>query len=494
MATESVKILIEAEDLASSKIANAAAKIDQNVKSIKDIGGKAKASTEFIGQLAGFAGGSEVGALASQVGGLTEKVSQFSEVSKLGGAGALAFKAGLAGLVGVVGFEFGKAIGNAVFQTEKWNEELAEAHTRSKELTSELIRQQEYRRGIEQRQIALLPESEQVPAQKIMLEKLQEDLEKFKEQRKQSLQAIKEQEKALTLSNFLEGQTTKGLWGGFTDFASDNMSAAFAKASGDIDTAKDKLQEADQQIASLTRDVEGLRRATSETEISMVNDEKENARKQAAKQFLASLKQQNELMSAQGDALYQLRAEAAGLNAEEQKRAVELMRQADAEKMRREQAAETSRAVIEAARQEEAAREKSNSLLLSEVERLKARALVLKEGEAAAKQYRLEQQGVSSDLAKQLIEAEGALAKAEEAKARMGGPAKQMGPTPELQAFQSRMLTRGPSQNNEPMRKVEKNTEDMAKLLENVEALMAKVAESTAKTANERGVKLIEVR
>ena len=82
MATESVKILIEAEDQASAKIAAASKEVENRIKNIKDVGGKAKASTEFLGTLAGALGGSEIAGFASQLGGLTEKVSAFSEVQK----------------------------------------------------------------------------------------------------------------------------------------------------------------------------------------------------------------------------------------------------------------------------------------------------------------------------------------------------------------------------------------------------------------------------
>ncbi len=52
MATASAKVIIDAEDLASKKMADAARNVERSVKNIKDVGGKAKASTEFIGTLA----------------------------------------------------------------------------------------------------------------------------------------------------------------------------------------------------------------------------------------------------------------------------------------------------------------------------------------------------------------------------------------------------------------------------------------------------------
>jgi len=134
--SESAKILIEAEDKATAVAAKAARNVETQIKGIKEVGGKAKASTEFIGVIANFAGGGQISAFAQQVAGLTEKTSQFAEVSKLGGAGALAFKAGLVAAAGAISFQVGKALGDVVFQTEKWNRELDRAKEKSQQLAN----------------------------------------------------------------------------------------------------------------------------------------------------------------------------------------------------------------------------------------------------------------------------------------------------------------------------------------------------------------------
>ena len=48
MASESIKILIEAEDKASMQVASASKNIEQSVKGVKETGQKAKASVEFM--------------------------------------------------------------------------------------------------------------------------------------------------------------------------------------------------------------------------------------------------------------------------------------------------------------------------------------------------------------------------------------------------------------------------------------------------------------
>lgn len=136
MATESVKILIEAEDKASAQIVAATKKIEGTVKATKDLTKNAKSSTEIFGSLAGALGGTEIGSFANQIGGLTGKLGEFSEIQKAGGAGSLAFKAGLVGVAGVIAFQVGNAIGNVIFQTEKWTEALKTATDESKRLES----------------------------------------------------------------------------------------------------------------------------------------------------------------------------------------------------------------------------------------------------------------------------------------------------------------------------------------------------------------------
>jgi hypothetical protein len=136
MATESAKIIIDAEDLASKKFEQAAKNAERNIKAVKETGAKAKASTEFFGALANTLGGSQLSGYAGQLAGLTEKVSQFSEISKEGGAGALAFKAGLVAVVATLSFQVGKAIGDVIFQTEKWTKELEKATEQASKLSN----------------------------------------------------------------------------------------------------------------------------------------------------------------------------------------------------------------------------------------------------------------------------------------------------------------------------------------------------------------------
>lgn len=153
-------------------------KIEQNVKSIKDVGGKAKASTEFIGTLASQLGGTQFGAYAGQLGQLNEKISQFAEVSKAGGAGALAFKAGLVAAVGVLSFKVGNAIGEAIAGTKRWRLELEAAEEAAKKLSTQVERAAGNRFGGQMQQIDLLGDPDaQKKATEDLLKQIDKDIE-----------------------------------------------------------------------------------------------------------------------------------------------------------------------------------------------------------------------------------------------------------------------------------------------------------------------------
>jgi hypothetical protein len=126
--SEGVEILISADDQASKVLGSVADNVDSKVKRIKEVGRGAKASTEFIGTLANQLGGTAFGQYASGLAQLTERIGNFSEVSKAGAGGALAFKAGLAGVALVVGYKIGEAVGNWWNDTAKWNAELDKAN------------------------------------------------------------------------------------------------------------------------------------------------------------------------------------------------------------------------------------------------------------------------------------------------------------------------------------------------------------------------------
>ena len=187
MTTASAKVIIDAEDLASKKIAEAARNVEQSVKNIKDVGGKAKASTEFIGTLATALGGSELGSYAGQLAQLTDRVSQFSEVSKAGTAGAMAFKLGLVAAVGAIAFKVGEAFSNVIFETKKMTREFERAKEAASELNNELAKSRDQSFSDRKEDIELIRDpKEKRAAQEALFKQLDNDVQGITNQLKNS--------------------------------------------------------------------------------------------------------------------------------------------------------------------------------------------------------------------------------------------------------------------------------------------------------------------
>lgn len=110
MATESVNFVISAEDKASAKFRQTQKELDQTAKSVREVGGKAKASAELVGSLANSLGGSWLGAASGQIAQLTERMSAFSEVGKSSTSAMLLFKATIVGTAAVAVYQFTSAI------------------------------------------------------------------------------------------------------------------------------------------------------------------------------------------------------------------------------------------------------------------------------------------------------------------------------------------------------------------------------------------------
>lgn len=167
MATPSAEILITADDQATAKFKQVEKSMVSTSKAFKASAGQAKASTEIIGTLANVTAGSSsaLSGFAGELAQITERLSAFSEVADKGGAGALAFRAGILAAAGALAFKLGKAIGDTIFQTEKMNAKFAEAVELAQKLNSELTQTQNSRfardladlekiTDLEQRQIA----------------------------------------------------------------------------------------------------------------------------------------------------------------------------------------------------------------------------------------------------------------------------------------------------------------------------------------------------
>lgn len=127
MTTEDVKYVIDAEDKASAKLRRSKDEAKKLVGEVKNLGGQSKASAELVGTLASQVGNAGFGSAAGEVAQLIERVSAFSDVAKGGGKAALLFKGGVAAAAGVIAFKLGNAIGDIIFDTQRWKREMADA-------------------------------------------------------------------------------------------------------------------------------------------------------------------------------------------------------------------------------------------------------------------------------------------------------------------------------------------------------------------------------
>jgi hypothetical protein len=443
MASESVKILIEAEDLASAKIAQASQKIEQNVKNIKSVGDKAKKSTEFLGSIAGLLGGSEIAGFASQFAGLTEKVSQFSEVSKAGGAGALAFKAGLVAAAGAIAFSIGNAIGNAIFQVDKWNKEIEKATERANELKQAIASVNQLRFDDKTVDIELIrdPEEKKAAYQDLLAE-LKTNLVGVEQQAKQSEKAAKE-------------------WGEAWQITGDRK--GFAKmAEEEAKNDRERLKALQEQA----KEVERILGIETEREAK----QKENK----SKDFIDSLREQLALEKAIGDQRFELEAQKTAVGADVGV-AADLLKQIEAQKQLVEADKKAAQEKEQKIKEEEASRKRIIDLIANENTKNQERLVLLNKGTEAAKVFSLVQQGVAQTEAERLAAESERISRLEKDKQNREEVNKTLMQPQE--AFQSRFLTRGPMSN--PNERLEKEAEKQTRLQEEQRKLLEALRENT---------------
>lgn len=458
MASESVKILIEADDLASAKIAQASQKIEQNVKKIKDVGDKAKKSTEFLGSIAGLLGGSEIASFAGQFAGLTDKVSQFSEVSKTGGAGAMAFKAGLVAAAGAIAFSVGNAIGNAIFQVDKWNKEIEKATERANELKQAMASVNQLRFDDKLADIELIRDPEEKKAAyQAMLADLKKNLVGVEQQAKQSEKAAKEWEEAWQITG--------------------NRKEYAKQAAQQVKDDRERLKALQEQAREVER-ILGI-------EAERAAKQKENQQIEASENYIQSLRDQLALEKAIGDERFKLEAQKTAFGADVGV-AADLLKQLDLQKQLVEADKKAAQEKEQKIKEEESSRKRIIDLIANENTKNQERLVLLNKGTEAAKVFSLVQQGVSETEAARLAAESERISKLEENKQNQAEVNKTLMQPQE--AFQSRFLTRGPMSN--PNERLEKEAEKQTRLAEEQKKLLESLRDNTKPRVNVKDVRL----
>lgn len=511
MTSASAKVIIDAEDLASKKIADAARAIEQNVKNIKDVGGKAKASTEFIGTLATALGGSEIGSYAGQLAQLTDRVSQFSEVSKAGAAGALAFKAGLVAAVGAIAFKAGESLGNVIFQTRQMTREFERAKDAAEDLNAELAKSRDTAFANQKEDIDLIRDpKEKRAAQEELFKQLDNDVQGITQQLKDSTKTADEWaaawkitgdrkayaeeaekqieidkarlEQAKSMRDELRRELSDRK--AINDQIKANNEAAIKAEQEAAAAEKAKTDSSDAYLESLSKQLGLLEAAAAGKEAlfgetaaqSTYGDaaqveaeqllaqidllkEKAELEKKAASEELSKIARSDSYLESLSKQLGLLEATAAGKEAVYGETASQNVfgdaAQFEAEQLLaqidllKEKADLEKKAVDDAQRLEE--------IKKNEIARLKEQRIEIEQGKEAARAFNLEQQGLDKATAQRLSREQAGL---EELRKSKSGVQQQFG----LQAVESRLLTRGRSEDSNA--KIADNTKAALKELE----------------------------
>jgi hypothetical protein len=442
MAGDAIKIVIEAEDKASAQAINASRNIENAVKGVKETGQRAKASTEFIGVLAGQLGGSQLQQAAGGVAAITEKVGQFSEVMKAGGVGAMAFQAGITLLVTTLSFNLGKSIGEAIFGVQELKDEFGEARAQIEGFTQSMI----------------------AASDKGFKEKL-EDISLIKDPAKQQNEAVaafQEIQEAINKAydNFHYRQQEIERLRGETDILGNNEEA--------IAMLELENEQYNATIASLEKqkwalsDVYGERANGIKAIKSQQKAEDEAAAK--AKQTQASIESQLKknhyayLELTEGvEAARMAQLADEGIDEANAKRIVFAEQATRLEK-------ERADAKKKADDQEAQRIQRIADLQASEIDRIKEQKILLENGEEAANRFRLEQQGLGKEAAARIASEQAAL----DRQKKQGELAKKLAEKPQLMSVEQRLVSRGV--NEDTQKDIAANTLKTVERLEDVAA------------------------
>ena len=469
--SESVQIVIDADDLASAKVAAAAKNVENNIKAIKTSGEQAKKSTEFFGTIANALGGSELGAYASQLAGITEKTIQFAEVQKLGGAGALAFKAGLVGVVGVLGFQVGSAIGNVIYQTERWEGELVKATEKSDKLLASMLELKNFNFGRDMEEISLIRNpDEQASATKALLDDIEDQINK---KRTSINEILAKKEAKNDRSIFSED------WADLneeTDVSLDkrisegeklieNLAAQATQIRRNNDETAERIKQKKEENALFAKEQSATEALTAEINllqgkgtyisenVRLLTQERDllketKANEAKSESYLETLRNEVALLKAKGDELFKIEAGQKTFGAADNAEAASLLKERDMLKQKQD-------AEKQALAQKEQEAKRIADLKQTELDKLAEEQVLLTQGKEAAHAFALEKQGLSKADAANI-----AAQQAQNDAIKAKQTAKPNAPTQQInQAFEARLLTRGAG--GDPQADTAKNTAAM---------------------------------
>lgn len=447
MPSESIKILIEAEDRASASAQQTGKAIEQSVQGIKDTGAKAKASTEFIGILASQLGGAEFATAAAGLAGITEKVGQFSEVMKVGTAGAIAFSMGMGALVGIVSFQVGKSIGEMIFGVEDLAGKLKAAEAESQRFTQRMIELSNVEIANKFEDLTLIrdPDEQQNRASQL-----------FKEIGTQVDDAIR------SFQHYSQEAEKLSAAGGDAEIVADlqNEAAGYMAVAQALRQNQNELGKKYSEHARQVRLIKEQQAAedAAAAKASQIHASVVSSLRNVNYQYIALTKSVEESRRTQ--------LQDQGVGEADIKRILFAEQQLKLEK-------DLADAKQKAQEQEKQRLEKIEDLRKSELSRLEEQKIALEQGQEAAHSYRLQQQGLDKATADAI-----AAAQAQADAMMRQKDERAIEPAAEVNSKESRLLTRG--RQDDSQKKIEQNTAQTVGKLDKVKEAIDSLKQSLA--------------
>jgi len=432
---------------------------EKTAEAFKSGGKDVKATTDMFATLAKITGNSELAGLANTVGTVTDKVGQFSEVSKAGAGGALAFKLGLMGLAASAGFAVGKVLGDIIWQTEKFERAMASAKETAAELDAQLKKNASTLAANVREDIELIrdPEEKRAAYAKLLGD-LSRDIQTASDVAGKSARDAEEwadawqitgNRKQYAIDAQEQAAADKERLAGLKDQRDELMQIVGARAQENaaIRASNEAKDKSESYLETLRQEVEYMK-ATREEQIKI--DALRNTTDEDRGEAERLLKERDAIKAKQ-DA----EREAAAEKKKQQEDAIQAAEKAaeDAERARQkamEDRVKEMEQIAENARREE---QRVEDIIAAERERLELQKIEKEQGKEAATAKQFVNQGVDEATAKQLAAEQAAHDKTKQDEADAAAKLKgdktadkktDKGPAPALAAMESRMLTRGP--------------------------------------------------
>lgn len=430
--SNSVDILIRADDQASRPLQNVSNSLDASASKFQQAGKKAKAATEIVGAFANITGSSELAGFAGQVAGVTEKLSGFAEQAKNGGAASLGFKAGLVGLVATVSFGLGKALADVIWKTAEFEKQMEMTAAQSKLLDKSVSDLQSRMMSQAREDVELIqdPEEKQA-AYKALIDDLNKNIDGVSKQVEKSRKEV------------LKWADSWQITGDRKQYAKD---------------ADEQLQKDMERLEALKRERDEITRNTSERAKNIEAIKAANAAKERSRSYLEDLKREVQYLQASAeerramDALKNApteQGEAQRLLAERDAILAKQQAEKDLQQQRKQEAEERKRQAEQIKQEKDREKQAIENIKASERERLELLKIEIEQGKEAARIKELTNKGVDEKTAKELVAEQARLEKLQTEKVRQDELKKNLasvGAAQKLTASESRLLTRGSSE------------------------------------------------